>query len=245
MPQEEPGRAGQADESSIPKDRFDAAVGKERSRADKALAEAAAASQRASAAEARLSELQQPTTPPAADVTLEQIEEAVDEGKISRAQGNQLIVEQTEKRMEQKLGSQVKTEIESHHAATLVQTELDQYTSLVPGLKETGSDSDLRAGEALLSLTKRGFPDNTATKVAACMQAFGSLESLQANPLPREAHPEVGGGRPGGVSSKDEDVPPEIAGNPRLKAHYTEMIDKGQYTGWDDKTLRREMEFVQ
>lgn len=252
MPQEEAGRAVEQDEDSIPKSRFDEAMGKERSKSERALAEAAAASQRAASAEARLVELQAAKAGNSAtsNVTTEQISAAMESGEITQAQGIQLIADQTEKKLDAKYQTAISDGIASHQTASAVQAELDQYKILVPGIQETGSMEDKKAGEVMQGLLQLGMPDNNATRVVACRQAFGSIDSLKANPLPREAHPEVGGGvdrATGGASSGDEDVPLKLKGKEKtqLRNDYQHMIDRGVYSGWNDKDLVKEMEYVQ
>lgn len=242
MPQDDPGRAG--DEQSIPKDRVDAMVGKERSEKERALAEAAVATQRAAEAEARLSQLKNPTEK-TEDVTTEQIAEAMESGQLTQAQGMDMVSTQAEKRILGQMDGKFNAAIQQHAQSQSVEAELERYKALVPEIAVVGSDEDKQAGSIFESYIKMGLPNTNATRVAACRQAFGSIQSLEAETLPMEAHAEVGGAPVGGrKTSPSERVPPELLKNARLKEHYDEMIRNGHYTGYDDEVLLKEMKFA-
>jgi hypothetical protein len=243
--QEEPGRAGQgSEEHQIPQSRFDEAVGKERSRADQAAADAAAATARAAAAEARLSALEEQAkteeTPGAADIA-----RAIEAGQIENADGIALIARQTEQRAVSSAVTQAKAEIKAEQIQQQELAELERYREVIPGLKQSGSDEDMKAGKAYKELVDRGQPQNLTTTLLAIERTFGKIESLEATPLRREGHPEVGGSGHAGGSSSSEGVPSFITKVPGLQKQYEKRIASGQYKGWDDPRIAKHAAIVE
>jgi len=245
MPQEEPGRAGEGtEENLIPQSRFDERVGKERDRAERAVAEAAAAAARATAAEARLREIQEQSKKP--EPSVREIAQAVENGQIENPDGIELIVNQTRKQILAEAKKEILAEVDSRQSASAVKQDLAAYVERFPGLTETGSEADLAAGVALRNLAERFDLDASkeSTKLLACEQAFGSLSALESAPLPRAGHSEVGGSQ-GTGGRGGSSIPKQLQAYPKMKAQYDKMISKGLYSGYDDKTLLRELASVE
>ena len=177
----------------------------------------------------------------------ETLEGWITEGRITRAQAN----EYREGVVAEKAARDAEARLSKHMDATQrrrdVTSGIAQYQAAVPSLKDRTSPERLRAeAEYAYLVNLHGAPKDEDQRLVyelnACHSAFGDVAALaklkatqdvtQAN---REAFVETTQtGKP--TTATDENaIPPEVAKDPRLLAHYQRMMDNGRYPGgWKD-----------
>jgi hypothetical protein len=208
------------------------------------IADKAAAEERARIYEQQLSEQAREVgaEAPAETETFtdSQVQQAIDEGHISLAQGAKLLAKQEIAEATGNLKQEIRDELASESGAKNVENQIDKYGELVPGLRKQGSTEWKAANDEYKNLVDLGMPHGKATEVVACRNVFGSPQALRsAQNETRDTHPEVGSGGRGSFSSSSSQVPKVFRGT-HFEKDYSREIELGTYTGWDDKNLLKE-----
>jgi colicin import membrane protein len=180
------------------------------------------------------------------DITPEQLDAMVMDGRITETQKNAELERQRTEAANRRIDEQVEARVNERDSAKAIQTEIDAYTEAMPSLKQRTSDEFKRAGVEMAKLVSEGHPDTTRTEVLALRMAFGPVAALKRNPGDRETHEESGGGAGGDESSGGSQEP---GGAPkgldaRRRAYYEKEIARGIYKGWDDPMVVRQLKRI-
>jgi hypothetical protein len=208
------------------------------------IADKAAAEERARIYEQQLSEQAREVEAEAPaeteTFTESQVQQAIDEGHISHAQGSKLLAKQEIAEATGNLKQELRDELASDSGVRQIASHIDNYGQLVPGLRKQGSPEWQAANAEYKNLVGLGMPHSKATEVVACRNVFGSPEAIRsAQNETRDTHPEVGSGGRGSFSSSSSPVPKVFRGT-HFEKDYSREIELGTYTGWDDKNLLKE-----
>ncbi|MEQ1844123.1 MAG: hypothetical protein ABL983_00930 [Nitrospira sp.] len=167
------------------------------------------------------------------ELTWDQLELSIEEGKITRAQANAYREQLIEKRLEKKYEAQKTQESTS----SKVLGELEQYKQLIPDVMTYGSDSRKKYETKFRQMLERGLPNNYATQLAATEAAFGDIETVKSRTASRQAvtpkesfeetHTPSSGSQKSTKSFKDA--------LPQYKVeHYEKMIKAGAHKDWKE-----------
>ncbi len=186
-----------------------------------------------------------PVAPAEAPLSPEQLQVAVDEGRLSQHDA----IDYTRNIERAAIRDDVKRDLEADDAAERIRVEVEAYKAARPGLTEVGSEDWNAANEEYTHLTDTlGMSKNDATQVAACRNVFGPTRFLGAGPEGRrQSHQEAGGdgGSGGRGVDSNKEIPAKIRNDKNRLAHYTHMIDKGVYPGgWKNKDLLSEVSYM-
>lgn len=183
------------------------------------------------------------------DATDTELSQLVARGAITQAQADALKSERDTKRLRATVKDEVLREVRGEAALTATQADIARYVELEPALGDRNSEISKRAAAAYKRLIGRGLPDSQATQLAAVEQVLGPLDALTAARTPgrRETHEETGGtGGGSAATAGGDDAPADLfkGVENRWRAHYRDMIGKGQYQGWDDPDLKAELDII-
>lgn len=171
------------------------------------------------------------------EYTWDQLEQAIEEGKITRAWANtyreNLIREKTRK---ETLAAVEETQTVKQRESS-VESEIARYKQLVPEVLQAGSEPRQKVErEYAYMVNTLGFKPSIATELAATRAALGDLETVERmvkakQSTTREPFMETHSStqKPQGKSSRLID---KLDG--RQKAHYEKMLRTGQYKNWDE-----------
>jgi len=167
----------------------------------------------------------------------DQLENAIAEGKITRAWANdyreKLVEERATKKAEQRLEAKLSTTSQQ----TTVQADVDRYKRAVPEVMQPGSPERVKVEREYAYLTQTlGYPATRATELAAMRSALGDPDMVERAALAKtsttkEAYQETQSSshKPTGAT-KD----PVKGLDDRTRKHYEKMIERGRYKGWDE-----------
>ena len=169
---------------------------------------------------------------------------AVDEGKITDAQADEIRDKQITRSVTKEVGDTVKTSLDENARLMRVGEELAGYTEAIPDLRDKGSDTFARVQKEFDHLVSLGQnPDNLATQAAAVRAAFGPLDDLKkirAGKGERETHTETGGRGGDEGDTKDTDGWPKTVSTAQRR-YYDDLISKGVYA--DRKAALAELSY--
>lgn len=183
-------------------------------------------------------------------VTRAQLNEAVDAGKLTREQADQLWDEQTDRRIEERAAKVASETVATERRVEDLDGSLARYRALYPNIDVEGSEQRRQVQREFDALVRMGAPQTKLTEVLACQQAFGKIGDLEkaremAGNGERESERETlaPGGRDRGDRKVEvsDDRPPDYlsAGE---KRYYADQIAQGRYSGW--KAVHTEMQFA-
>jgi len=170
-----------------------------------------------------------------------ELKAAVEEGKITEAQMENLWEKQIEAKIEKRITERTKDTGADVRQAAKVEADLERYIEAYPDLTDVDSELRGKVQAAYDKLVGRGSPANAATEVSAIEMVVGHLQGAKGRKKQPEPHEETGGS-----GSKDEDREPSndvFKGlNAKLKAHYKKMVERGMYKGAaGEKALKAEL----
>ena len=165
--------------------------------------------------------------PPPAVFTREQLRTAVDEGKLSEDQMEQMWADQIVSRTTRETTEMLDQRDSVRSVELTVDTEYEKYVAAFPDLKDMKSELWGKVKSAYDYNVKLGAPDTKATEVAAMRAALGSHERIQENTAALSETPQgTGGGAQGGKRPSDIWARVPL----RLRAGLKEMVSKGTRT---------------
>jgi len=179
------------------------------------------------------------------EYTWEQLEAAIEEGKITRAWANTYREELVAKKAKDAAKRELQEEQQRLTQKTSVESELDRYKQLVPDVMQRESPIRQKVEREYAYMVQTlGFKEGLPTQLAAVRAALGDLDTVERSvkakhSTTREPFMETHSStqKPQQKSSKFIDKLDE-----RLKAHYEKMIRTGQYAGWDE--IEAELKYV-
>lgn len=174
----------------------------------------------------------------------------VDNGQISQEQMDvQLDLQQSldaDRRVEE-AETRVLEKVRSEQGSQTVTAELDSWREKIPGLGNNQSEEFARANRVYQKLLSRGQPKTQATQLTAVEIAFGTLEKIPARTAEAlDSHAEVsGGGADDGEDATDTSGAPNLPGlTPFMKKRYERDFENGQYSGWKDKRVVKQLTYL-
>ena len=168
-----------------------------------------------------------------------ELQAAVDSAQISQERADQILDEQRERKIEERVSERLSTKAADETRATRIDAEIAKYKQWKPSIMEDGSEARAAVAEAYLyQVEVLGKPQNKQTELDALMQTYGPANKLQTGQKQEPQTHQESGSDGGGDGGKGKE--PKLPAN--VKAHYSRMIDRGIYKGWDDPTLKKEVE---
>lgn len=184
--------------------------------------------------------------------TRAQLQAAVDEGKIDEATRDDILYQQAQEqilaKVEERFAEREERE-KASAAASKVLSELTEYKENIPDIMREGSDIRSRVFEEIQNLQRLfGEPKNeeelNKMQLQAARTILGPVSKIREKTREkRQTAQETGGSGDGQPPAKGPANAPKNM-NDRLKSYYEGQIQKGVYKGWDDPTLKKEMEYV-
>jgi len=224
------------DGSWIPRERFNEARQSDRHRIEALEAQLTAERDERIRLEER-AKLKVETAP---QYTRTQLQALVDEGKINQDQADQLWEKQLEDRITAKARAEAEQQARIQKKQTAVRDALSKYRELRPDIAIAGTEDRAKVqAEYRYLVDVLGQPEGIETEAAACRAAFGPPEKAQAITRERRETP-ADGGAP--RQEPRSNRLPKISD--RLHAFYEMQIAKGQYRGWDDPNLVKEIQIA-
>lgn len=179
---------------------------------------------------------------PAKEYTRAELSALVDDGRLSQGEADRIYDEQTERKIEERITKKVETNVSEKEIASRINAEIDRYTDVYPDILVDGSENRKMVAEEYRRQLGLGKPDSAQTELDVLAAVFGPSTRLQkGREKERETHQETGSDS-GEDTGNRETKAPKLS--PERKAYYTKMIDKGFYKGWDDPTLKSELEYI-
>lgn len=168
---------------------------------------------------------------------------AVENGQITQAQADEAWEAQITAKVTESVTRDWLQHETAKERAKRVSSEISRYKAVVPDVTDTASETRQKVAAEFQYLVSIGQPKTVETELAALRSVLGPVDRLEKRDVTREKRPthqegNGGGGRPprdGGNPNGPANLPP------RYKAHYERMIEKGMYSGWDDKRLQAEL----
>lgn len=169
---------------------------------------------------------------------------AVENGQITQAQADEAWEAQITAKVTESVTRDWMQHETARERAQRVSSEISRYKAAVPDVTDPASDTRRKVAEEFQYLVSIGQPRTVETELAALRSVLGPVDRLEKRDVTREKRPthqegNGGGGRPPRDGGNPNGPPANLP--PRYKAHYERMIEKGMYSGWDDKRLQSEL----
>ncbi len=189
-----------------------------------------------------VSQSSKPTGPP--QYTRPQLTQFVDNGQLSQADADRIYENQVEGRILSNVNKVVDQKFASaamENTKAGIKDIIADYRKAIPALEDTDTPERRRAEAEYASLIQLGLPQSDETEAAALRSAFGPVDKIVKGKQSLETHQETGSDADQDSEGSTSDGVPK--GLPRyFIEHYTAQIANGRYTGWDDKTLKVEID---
>jgi len=180
---------------------------------------------------------QETAKPTQQEYTWDQLEAAIEEGKITRAWANQYREGIVAKKAKEEALREIEVKQQTSTRETSVASEIDRYKQLVPDILRAGTPERQKVEREYAYMVQNlGFKPGLATELAATRAALGDLDTVERvakakHSTTREPFMETHSSthKPQQKSSKLTDKLDE-----RQKAHYEKMIANGRYADWNE-----------
>lgn len=174
-----------------------------------------------------------PSAAPPRQFTRQQLSAAVESGEITQTEADAVI----ERQMEERIMTRQAATARETAGVDAQQRELGAYQSAVPELMLDDSPTFKQVAQQLAYLqTVLGYPENTATRLAAVQAVLGPLHSLRSSVAVTTAPDTRGeggsGAGTGGASERKPDRRTELT--TEQTTDYGELIRQGVYKDWDE-----------
>ena len=202
--------------------------------------------------EEQLKAKETPTTPTKTQPTYSRadLQKLVEEGRITQTDADAYMDDLIEQRAVQRARSEIDAKLTESQKFSTVQSRLNEYVSLMPGLRQPSSEEFKRAAQEYAFLVDlEGLPKTELQKrtmeLKAVRMAYGDVSTIKARTasstttpereVPMETH--SSNHRPPSVNGRD----PIKDLTPAQKAHYEKMFMKSNDypNGWED--VRKEL----
>ena len=178
-----------------------------------------------------------------------ELQKQVDEGNISEADRDDIIITQAKDEVRREVLAEVDKRLTTTQNASKMQTDMTAYKEAYPDVMKEGSDLRNRVKAEITALSAiNGTPaDDDALfrmELSALRSVLGPPSKMREKTREvRTTHQETGGSAPDTTSKADVDKAPK--GLPeRIKTFYQQKIDRGIYKGWNDPDVKKELEHV-
>lgn len=168
------------------------------------------------------------------EFTTAQLDQFVEEGKITQTQATEQIVKQAKSQSDVETNKLIEDRVSQGVRETKLNAEMDAYMAKVPSLSDQSSDAFARVSTEYNYQTDilGSKPDTIETQLASIRSVFGPVESLGANKKSSasfESHQETGSsGGDQELHGDDKDLGWNDLSSP-MREHYTDAIKAGRY----------------
>lgn len=165
---------------------------------------------------------------------------AVDEGKMSLAQADQVWEKQITDRATQQATAAASQEASHREAKGRIDDELRRYKEAIPAAWRDGSDERSKVVDEYRHLVSIGMPDATQTELAALRAVYGPIEKIQKSRSQSqravEAEEQSGGGgdTDDATRGKGSNYALVKTLSAREKEHYDAQIKAKRYKDWSE-----------
>ncbi len=169
--------------------------------------------------------------PEAKHLSTADLRTAIDEGRLTETQADEIRDRQIEERVTTKVSETVNATLSQHQSSTQIDAEVDRYLKALPKVDAEGSPERARVQSAFTEITKLGLPDDQRTTLMALRNAFGPIDAVEtAGPgkRPAASHDETGGSDEIADGGPTGGWPKAMPTANRL--YYDDLIHKGIYT---------------
>lgn len=179
--------------------------------------------------------------------SLAQLNEMVEDEKISQAEADRIYTEQQENRLNQMVDQRVTAALSSHDKKITAEAQIEKYAEALPDVMTDGTDTRAKFGTELNFLESQGHDRKKPETILLAMRAaFGPIERLGMNPGPGKREPmqdtnSAGETDEGGGGDKQARWPNWMSA--RQKEHYEKQISTGFYKDREDCLKRIERSF--
>ena len=211
------------EEPRVPLSRFNQATGRLAEKVERLTRELEEERQRGRAA---------PAATPPRQFTRQQLSAAVESGDITADEADTVI----ERQIEERVMTRTTATAQANAGVEAQSRELSSYQQAVPELLLDDSPVFKQVAQQLAYLQAAlGYPENTATRLAAVQAVLGPLHSLRTSvavdTAPDTRDEGAGGAGGAGGAARKPDRRTELTDGQR--ADYGELIRQGVYEGWD------------
>ncbi len=187
----------------------------------------------------------QPQPAPASERPLTRVEldEAVEQDKITPQQRDAYLAKVQEQRTEQQIKERVDVETAAMQRKLVLDGMIQGYVRANPKLAQQGSEELTKVHAKVAELVARGQGANDlSTQALALELIYGPLSEVKE--ITKDTRQTDA---PGGAGGGDD--LPAAGGAPRglypqERAGYEQLIGKGRYKGWDDPVLVKELSYL-
>jgi hypothetical protein len=170
------------------------------------------------------------------EMTSAQLRQAVEEGRISEDQAEEIKFKQAEKRIRESVTAEVRSEHSAKELGTRVGEEIGRYNAVVPEIGDKASPQFKKLKTEFDYLVGLGHdPRDGRTELLAARAAFGPVQALEkaGKPKGRETWQDTGGSAEDDHGSGGKDGPPRDM-PAKNRDYYRDQIAKGAYSGWKE-----------
>lgn len=174
-------------------------------------------------------------------VTRSQLDEMVEEGKVSRAVADAYY----EQQLRRDAAAEAVEKMRGEQRLRKVSDELDLYRESHPEVLEEGSETRARVRREYHELVGLGQPENEVTQLLALRNVLGAPGKVREHTREaREAHESRtgSGGSAGGPERKASEKDPAKGLPERFRKYVEKRIETGHFKGWDDDRVKKYIE---
>ena len=219
---ESPPASRSEEEPRVPLSRLNQVIARNAERVEKLTRELEEERQRGSA---------EKSASPSRQFTRQQLSTAVESGEITQADADTVI----ERQMEERIMTRTAVTARENAGVEAQTQEMASYQQAVPELILDDSPVFKQVAHQLAYLQGvLGYPENTATRLAAVQAVLGPLHSLRSSVAVTTA-PDTRGEGGSGTGAGDSERKPDRRGEltPEQTTDYGELIRQGVYENWD------------
>lgn len=165
----------------------------------------------------------------------EQLQAFVDQGKITSVQMENVLSQQSEKRLEARLSQKVESRLQNLSTEQQVTRDIDAYVDAFPAIGREGTPERKQIAEEYRRLVAEGLQPTLKTELLALRSVFGRLQPGIKTARRLETNAETGGrgdGAPSNSGAPSSDPAFKALSQAQI-AHYEKMIVKGIYKDWN------------
>lgn len=234
----------------IPKKAFDDRIRKERERTQAVEAAVASLQQENQQLRAHYAALQQqaaqPPKQPERILTRAELQEAVEQEKITQAQADAYLAAVTERKSESRLNERIAQERQQIERDFALDRQIQGYVQRFPKLGQQGSEELRKVHGKVQELVNRGLPNDLNTQVIALETIYGALSDVEDTTRDNRETDAPGGD---GGGPEEPGAGPKLPAGVKLtneeRQGYERLIAKGRYEGWEDPVLQKELSYLQ
>lgn len=177
--------------------------------------------------------------------TREQLQAAVDEGKITTADMVDYLSELKTSKAVAKAREELKAEFAADRLTGTVEQKIAAYRAEHPDLTEKGSATRAAVVEKFNELVELGYdPKDLRTELVACQFVVdGKKAPVKETTSTRVRSIEASGSRSGGNDASGSDKWPKWV-PAENRAFYETQIDKGRYKDMNDEKLKKDLGYL-